>query len=289
MKNRLISIRPPQKNIPLCLQQKRLFFNEGGRKLFLTATDVYMKFAHLAVAFSLFLTVARADDAVYTAVLQESVHDGAVRYRTLCKDPGFVKYVQQLSVINPDSIANREARLAYWINVYNSWTLKAICDHYPVKSINDLNNGGTIWDKDFVQIHGGQISLNKIEHEIIRKGFAEPRAHFALVCASRSCPTLRPEAYNGPHLIQQMEDQGRIFFSDPKRNSFDRKNKTARLSRILDWYANDFGKTKEERLSFVARFLPEDLAASIRSDPSAWKMEFLPYDWSLNDAIPGSD
>src|SRR5207249_10748676 len=177
---------------------------------------------------------------------------------------------------DPERLTNDQQRLALWINAYNAYTLKAICDHYPVKSINDLNKGGlvlgtilhtTVWDKEFVIINSKAMTLNQIEHKIIRPQFRDPRAHFALVCASKSCPPLRPKAFDGSKLDQQLNDQARVFLSDTTRNEFDLKNQTASISKIFDWYAKDFGKNEEEILLYLSKFLSADTAASIRSEP----------------------
>jgi Protein of unknown function, DUF547 len=240
----------------------------------------------------LFASVANADNSSYTRLLQTYVHDGRVNYPGLCKASEFATYIDELSKIDPAKFTNQKDELAFWINAYNAFTLKVICDHYPVKSINDLHTGGliigtiihgTIWDKKFVPIHDEQISLNHIEHEIIRKKFREPRAHFALVCASKSCPALRSEAYEGATLDQQLNDQAKIFFSDPRKNRFEVDRRIAHLSKILDWYSRDFGSSKDRVLLFVASFLPDETAAAVKADPDAWKVDYTDYDWSLNE------
>lgn len=229
---------------------------------------------------------------LFTQLLNQYVHDGKVNYPGLCKDQRLGEYITQLSVTNPDVIADRNTRLAFWINAYNAYTLKVICDHYPIKSINELHSGGlvigtvlhkTIWDKDFVIVNNSKTTLNHIEHKIIRPEFKEPRAHFALVCASKSCPSLRSEAYQGSSLDIQLNDQARIFFGDPTKNYFEVERKKAHLSRILDWYSKDFGNNDHEVLLFVSQFLPDSTASSIRADPDQWKIEYMDYDWSLNE------
>jgi hypothetical protein len=170
--------------------------------------------------------------------------------------------------------------------------LKIVCDNYPLESINDLHFGGlivgtvlnkTVWDKDFIEINGEKMSLNHIEHEILRKEFKDPRLHFAIVCASKSCPSLRSEAFAGSRLDSQLDDQAKVFFADPERNVFDIENKKAHLSKILDWFSKDFGNNDEEILLFVSRFAVADVAAAIRSDANEWDINHTEYDWSLND------
>lgn len=232
------------------------------------------------------------DVSGFTAVLAAHVHNGSVNYKMMCADKLLNEAINRLSGMNPDKLPNDNETLAFWINAYNAYTLKAVCDHYPVKSILDLNAGGlilgsiaktTIWDRDFALINGSTTTLNHIEHKIIRPQFHEPRAHFALVCASKSCPPLRPEAYDGKMLTQQLDDQARIFLSDSSRNRFDLKNRKAYLSKIFDWYGKDFGANQKERLVFVSRFASEPLKSSLQNTTAPWQVEFLDYDWSLND------
>jgi Protein of unknown function, DUF547 len=238
------------------------------------------------------ILLAEEQENIYTSLLQQYVHSGKVQYSKLCKDPRLEKYISILKSTNPEDFKDSKERLAFWINAYNAYTLKVICDHYPIKSINDLHSGGlvvgsifktTIWDKDFVYINHKAMTLNEIEHKIIRPVFKDPRAHFALVCASKSCPPLRAEAFGGSKLDSQLNDQARIFLSDFYRNRFDVKERKAYLCKIFDWYGKDFGKSKQEILLYVTPFLPTEIAQAIRSSPEEWDVEFLDYDWTLNE------
>jgi hypothetical protein len=230
--------------------------------------------------------------SLFTEILRDYVHDGKVNYGALREDDRLDAYLTQLAATNPDTIADKQAQLAFWINAYNAYTLKVICDNYPVKSINDLHTGGliigtvlkkTIWDKELAVINGKKVTLNQIEHEIIRKRFNEPRIHFALVCAAKSCPPLRSEAFEAARLDEQLDDQGRVFFRQPDKNFFEPEKRIAHLSKIMEWYEGDFGKNDEEVLLYVAGFLPEDLAAGIRDNSQKWKIKYTQYDWSLNE------
>jgi hypothetical protein len=235
------------------------------------------------------------DHTLFTDLLREYVTDGSVNYRGLCEEGGVGRletYISQLAATDPETIIDDDERLAFWINAYNAYTLKIICDNYPVKSINDLHFGGlyigtvlnkTAWDKQFVILGGETYSLNDVEHKIIRPRFEDARAHFALVCAAVSCPPLRPEAYTGDRLDEQLDDQGRIFFAEPNKNHFDREKKIAYLSKILDWYEGDFGEDDEALLLAITPYLPDDLAGDIRANPGAWDIKHTDYDWSLNE------
>jgi len=235
---------------------------------------------------------AFAQDAIYTPLLQKYVQNGKVNYKELCKNPDLPKYISFLETSDPESITNDKDRLAFWINAYNAYTLKIICDHYPVKSINDLHSGGlalgsvfktTIWDKDIVVINHKNTSLNNIEHKIIRPEFKDFRIHFALVCAAKSCPALRSEAYEGSQLDQQLDDQAKLFLSDNSKNRFDVVTRKASISKIFDWYQKDFGNNKNELLLAISKYLPDQIRKNIESAPDKWEADYINYDWSLNE------
>lgn len=228
----------------------------------------------------------------FTRLLADTVTGGVVDYRALKNDIRLPQYCDELARADPIRFENDHDRLAFWINTYNAYTLKVVANGYPLQSINELHTGGltlgtllkkTVWDRPLAIVNGRRLTLNAIEHEIIRARFHEPRAHFALVCASRSCPPLRSEAYEGDRLDAQFDDQARTFMRDPFRNAFDIGAREARISKIFDWFANDFGASDREVLTFIARFAPEAAAAGIRSAPGAWRIRYKAYDWGLND------
>lgn len=245
----------------------------------------------LAVVLPVELSSAAARHKLFTDVLSKYVNRGFVNYKDLRHDPRLEEYLRWLATTNPDTLPDEKERLAFWINAYNAYTLKIICDNYPVESINDLHSGGlvigtllkaTIWDKKLVTVNGKTLTLNTIEHEIIRPTFNDPRAHFALVCASKSCPTLRNEAYEGSTLDAQLNDQAREFFADTFRNEFDVAARKANISKILDWYSKDFDGSDEHVLMFISRFVPPALSADIKVHLSDWDISYKDYDWSLN-------
>jgi hypothetical protein len=229
--------------------------------------------------------------ALFTAILADHVSVGRVDYAALTEDERLERYLDQLRATDPATIEDDDARLAFWINVYNATTLKVIVDEYPVESINDLHFGGlaiglvlgkTVWDRAIVEVNDATLSLDDVEHEIIRKQWAEPRIHFALVCAAKSCPRLRSEAFEGFALAAQLEDQAIVFLGEPLKNYFVLDKRTAYLSKIFDWYGGDFGDDDKELLLYLARYAPAEVAASIRSEPEAWRIEHTKYFWELN-------
>lgn len=229
---------------------------------------------------------------LFTSILNDYVVNGLVKYKELKIDNRLDEYLSQLMQTDPEKISTKNDKLAFWINAYNAFTLKLIKENYPVESINDLHTGGliigqilgkTVWHKEWIKIGGRTLSLNNIEHDIIRKEFNEPRIHFALVCAAFSCPPLRKEAYEGYKIEQQLEDQARTFFNDKTKNQFDVKTKTAELSKILDWYDSDFGNNDEEILKYISQFLPSEIAKNINENPGEWDIDYLSYNWDLNE------
>ncbi len=251
-----------------------------------------MKFKLVIILSFLFLELyAQSYDVYYSKLLKANVHDGLVDYKSLKNDENLNKAVAKLEEMNPGVIEDSKERLAFWLNAYNLFTLKVITDNYPIESINELHTGGriighiikqTVWDKDLFVINGKKISLNEIEHEIIRKKFDEPRIHFALVCAAVSCPPLRAEPYYGSVLDEQLNDQAKAFLTSYSRNYFDKDKKIAYLSKLFDWYEEDFANNEKDLLLYVASYLEAGLANDIRKNIDSWEIEYLPYSWKLN-------
>ena len=258
----------------------------------------------LAVAL-LFVSVFRAADAVdsatgggscgtldhqhaaWTAILRRFVQGGQVDYAGLARrgQSHLSRYLQALASVCPDEYARwtRDEHLAFWINAYNAYTVRLILDHYPLSSIRSIGIlPGAAFRARFIsmQLMDRMLSLDDIEHEILRKEFMEPRIHFAIVCASRSCPALRSEAYRAADLDRQLDDQARLFVRDPSKNRFDAAARVLHLSSIFTWFHEDFERAAGTLVGYVARYADEPTAAGIR-EPGV-RVEFLEYDWSLN-------
>ncbi|MCK5368247.1 MAG: DUF547 domain-containing protein, partial [Cyclobacteriaceae bacterium] len=167
----------------------------------------------------------------------------------------------------------------YWINAYNAFTVKLIIDHYPLESIKDIGSAIQIpfvnspWDIKFIEINGKKLDLNNIEHSILRKKFDEPRIHFAINCASFSCPKLRREAYVANNLDVQLEKQAIQFINDLERNSISGSH--AEVSKIFSWFKGDF--TKEGSL---VDFLNQYSNTEIGKES---KISYMNYNWALNE------
>jgi len=206
---------------------------------------------------------------------------GWVNYQGLKEDPKiFLDYLALLSSNRPNEVHwSGKERLAYWINLYNAFTLKLIIDHYPLESIKEIGSRIQIpfinspWDIEGIDFGDEKISLNYVEHQILRKFFNEPRIHFAINCASVSCPALRNEAYVAFKIDEQLTDQAHRFLNDPSKNVITPER--LRLSKIFQWFSEDFNdpQTLYENLSLWSGIPINDYATS----------QFIDYDWSLNE------
>ena len=221
------------------------------------------------------------DHSPWTELLSKYVEDnGLVNYNGMISEKSALEaYLETLSSNAPSDSWTENEKLAYWINAYNAFTVKLIVDNYPLKSIKDLNptisvpTVNTIWAKSWFQIGGEDFSLDKIEHKILRKDFNEPRIHFAVNCASISCPVLRAEAYEADKIDRQLDEQARIFLNDPSRNTITAGK--IEVSKIFSWFGGDF-KKDQTLVEFIDRYVKEDLTDKT-------KVRFAKYDWNLNE------
>jgi hypothetical protein len=229
---------------------------------------------------------ARIDHSPYDRLLKRYVDaEGAVNYRQWKANDraALTAYLAALSAVDPARLPGRNDRLAFWINAYNALTIDAILDFYPIESIKDKVShlfGYNVWDDYPLAVAGRAYSLNAIEHEVLRP-MGEPRIHFAIVCASRSCPTLRREAYVAERLDAQLDDNTRGFFGAADRFRIDRAGKTVYFSPILNWFSDDFGGTNKKKMAFAQRFVDIDERNFL--DTPGLSVRYLPYDWSLNE------
>lgn len=229
------------------------------------------------------------DHGRFDQVLTQYVNDeGLVDYAALSTHADSVldPYLRALAATNPSTL-DRDARLAFWINAYNALTLKLIADKYPVQNIWAVTPGpakpkdNSPFALDVGVVADTVRTLDEIEHQIIRQRFDEPRIHFALVCAAKSCPRLRRAAYTGPHLNAQLEAQAQRFFHDRDKNRIPSGRGEITLSRILKWYGGDFGESKVDLQRFIASYFEGSVQDRLSS--GAFDVSFLPYDWALND------
>lgn len=220
------------------------------------------------------------DHSNWDRLLKKHVTDeGWVNYKDFRSDRVQLQsYLEYLSNNPPGQNWSRNDKIAYWINVYNAFTIELILKHYPVESIKDIGSIiqipfiNTPWDIKFIKIGDKEYDLNNIEHSILREKFNEPRIHFALNCASRSCPKLRREAYVGKKLDQQLDEMAIEFINDPSRNIISRHE--VQLNKIFSWYKGDFTEG-QSLIEYINRY------SRIKVNEDA-EISYLDYDWSLN-------
>ena len=206
---------------------------------------------------------------------------GLVDYRGFIRDSvELARYVNYLGTNAPNNQNwSMEEKLAYYINLYNAATIQLVIRNYPLKSIMDIGSViqipfvNTPWQVKFITIAGEKYDLDNIEHNIIRKGFQEPRIHFALVCAAMSCPKLRNEAFVADKLEAQLTEQTRQFLSSADKNILSKDR--LELSSIFQWFSGDFTKNGSIQ-SFVNKYTEIEIA------PDA-SIDYLDYDWALNE------
>ena len=220
---------------------------------------------------------AQPDPAVFDAILADRARGGGFDYKGVTGQDKkrLAAYLANLGDADPGSMGEDE-RKAFSINAYNAMAIAIVLEHYPVKSIRDIDGAfGAIRKK----IGGEMLTLDDIENRLREAGDA--RIHFAIVCASKSCPPLARKAYRAASLSADLDAQGRAFLSDPSKNLIDRPGERLALSKIFDWDRKEFERDGATVAKFAARFAPDPATASwietLRKKP-----EFLKYDWSLN-------
>ncbi len=222
------------------------------------------------------------DHSAFDALLRKHVDgDGWVDYEGLRSEAASLDtYIASLENA-PFADLGRDEKLSLLINAYNAFTLRLILDHYLVKSIKDIPRAKR-WRHTRWRIGSVTLSLDQIEHEQIRPKFAEPRIHFALVCAAIGCPKLRNEAYHAELIDEQLEDQTRYVHSHDQWFRYQPGAKEVYLTRLYDWYGADFEQVAGSVLAFVARYsAPLKAALDEGKKP---RVKWLDYDWTLNDA-----
>lgn len=226
--------------------------------------------------------------ASWQRFLNSFAKDGLVDYSAVKKDSSVLdRYLTQVKSVSQAEydVWSDNQKVSFWLNVYNALTVKTVVAHYPIqKSLlnsvlypaNSIQQISNVWDNSLISIMGKALSLNFIEHKILRADFKEPRVHFALVCASIGCPSLRDESYVAAKLDKQLDDQTVVFFKDPIKNRFDSESNKLYLSPIFKWFKDDFGG-KQGILSFAAQYFP------VKFSVDSVRLRWLGYDWTLNE------
>ena len=242
----------------------------------------------LVCGFCLVLSVqaAEPDWDLYDNVLAKHVKQGAkdgvtlnlVDYQALANDKAFAQVIASIAEFDTAQLTNREEKVAFYINAYNILALKIVADNWPLDSIKDIGNFfKPVWKHDAGKINDRKASLDEVEHEILRK-MGEPRIHFAIVCASVSCPDLRTEAFRANKLEAQLEQQSKSFLSNPMKG-LQVDGRQVEVSKIFKWFEDDF-EDHGGIVAFIKRYvdLPED--ADVRPT--------IDYNWSVNALKAGN-
>ena len=217
-------------------------------------------------------------------MLREYVDDGGIDYASwqVKSANELQRWLAKVQSINLEGIG-RDSAIAFLLNLYNALTVQQVLLKYPIKSICPRVLGIPNWlsflqffQKKIYTLDGRPLSLNGIEHGILRRNYSEPRIHFALVCASKGCPLLRSGAYQPELLPMQLEEDAYRFINNPAKVRYDAHHRTLYCSKIFKWYRSDFLSQTASIADYIQTFLPStDL-------PTGIDVTFLPYDWSLN-------
>lgn len=214
--------------------------------------------------------------------LQQYVKDGQVDYTGLKKKEAQLDvYLGYLATTDPAQLSEKD-RFAFFINAYNAYTIKLILTNFengqPPASINDIGSFfKKPWSIQFVKIGGRTYTLDNIEHDILRPTFKDPRVHFAVNCASKSCPPLLSEPYSGENLDQQLDANTRAFIANSQENRLE--GDTLSVSAIFKWFKEDFAY---DPVGFFEKYAEGDLQKELAARTDQLKLKYLDYDWSLN-------
>lgn len=264
------------------------------RALALALAAFFLAFAAPAAA-------AQPETAVFDDLLSRHVvvgRDGVnrVRYAAWAANPAdramLDRYVESLSKTEISKLP-RDRQFAAWANLYNAVTLQVVLKAYPVKSIRDIKSAGAgldlkalvgPWVEKRVTVEGRELSLDDIEHVMLRPRFKDPRVHYAVNCASIGCPNLQPKAWRAETLEADLDAAARAYVNHPRAVRV-RSDGALEISRIYDWFKDDFGGTDVGVRAHLARYAAADLAAALAKAP---RVKSHAYDWTLNDAEPKS-
>jgi hypothetical protein len=224
---------------------------------------------------------AAVDHGIFAELLAKYVKNGVVNYAGFkAEEARLDQYLKGIEQVDPENLPRQE-QFAFYINAYNAWTIKLILTGYPgLKSIKDL--GGLFqspWAKAFVHIHGKTLSLDDIEHNILRPRFKDPRVHFAINCSARSCPPLMAAPYRGDILDEQLTRVTSDFLNGPANSRLE--GNTLWVSSIFKWFAEDFN---DDVVGFYQKYARGELKQKLEAGRGRVEVKYLDYDWSLNGA-----
>ncbi len=238
-------------------------------------------------------TAAKVDHAAWDRLLKTYVRPAEnglnrVAYGSFKADghQALKRYLTTLETTDVTRL-DRNEQFAFWANLYNAKTIDVVLDHYPVRSIRDINLGGGLfaaitggpWKAKIVKVNGQALSLDDIEHVILRGLFKDYRVHFAVNCASVGCPNLSADAFRGEGLDDHLERNGRAFINSPRGVRL--QDGRLHLSNIFSWFKSDFGDTDARLIQHIRKYADADLKAGLAHVTAV--ADYF-YDWNLNDA-----
>ena len=257
----------------------------SGERLFAPSADLWDRWSKHDAGSTRQIDHSAWDQLLKTYVQQGSDGVNRVDYRGFAANgrSALQAYLSAMSEAPVDTLGRAE-QMAYWINLYNALTVQVILDNYPVESIRDVNTSPGLfssgpWGQEVIEIGGTGLTLNDIEHRILRPIWNDPRIHYAVNCASIGCPDLSTSAYRGVDIEKALDRAARDYVNDPRGVSV--RDGKVTVSRIYDWFIEDFGGTEQSVLAHLSRYAEPGLAEQLRA---AGGLEDTQYDWSLNDA-----
>ena len=215
----------------------------------------------------------------FSQLLRSHVDNGVVDYKGFADNPSFNAYLDYIANQNFTEENSSSEKLAFYINAYNALAIKGIIDgSSPKRFFGKI----TYFYRDKYVIANEKMNLYDLEHKIIRP-FNEPRIHFALVCASTSCPKLRTESYTAENLDRQLTESALSFINDKSKNDFDLNNNRAKISKIFSWFEEDFNRTTSVQ-EFIAQYINDEEIKSVLKK-NGFEIKYKKYDWSLNGTL----
>lgn len=254
-------------------------FPQGSRNVLVALTAVIVCFATPSLALAGGFGDAYHSD--FNAILKANVDSGRVNYPGIAADPRFAAYVDALANADIPESTPFEQRLAFWVNAYNALAIQGILDG---GSPSSLLGRLSYFKRDKYQVAGRTITLFDLEHDVIIP-LGDNRIHFAIVCASASCPVLLDEAYLPSQIDTQLDEQARLFINDGSKNAYDLERGRARISKIFDWFKKDFAAESGSVQRYIAPYVSDpEIAAALAEN--RFRVKHQKYDWSLNGVQP---